>query len=170
MGIFSLVELQPCEIYSWHLTGHDGVSFFFDVKNGEDGLRLVVTRSYPSGRRDRITVPQADVGAFVRELLEAVSAMAGTSEPTPQHPPSRMEAIKSFHSNAYSAWIPEEDAKLLIERAKGHGIAHLAREHKRQPSAIKSRLKKLGDPGSQLPAVRPPLRVNSLPNEREKAT
>lgn len=117
-------------------------TIFLDVNEGEDGKRLVITQSYPSGQRAKITLREGEVGAFVSELLEAVSEMTGQAPPK-QHPPEKVEAIRQAHPNAYTKWSKEEDVKLLVGRKSGLGIAHLARELKRQPSAVSERLREL---------------------------
>ena len=101
--------------------------FFFDVNEGKEGLRLVVTQSYPSGQRTRISIKKGDVSAVLSELLKAVSSMAD-QEPPPQFSSDRLSEIRKKYPRAYLPWSKEEDAKLLAEHAKGHGAAHLARE------------------------------------------
>lgn len=128
----------PWDVYSSRVAGSRGVTYFLDIKEGAEGRRLVVTQSYPSGQRNRVTIPAGDTGAFVSELLKAVSQFAGPCEPPQQHSPHR-----SASERAYQPWTDEEDAKLLRERSEGHGIAHVARSLRREPSAISSRLRKL---------------------------
>lgn len=101
-------------------------------------------------------MPEAEVAAFVSELLKAVSAMAGPHETPRQHPPSHVARVRQTYPQAYQPWSPDEDERLMAERGRGHGIGHLARSFQRNPGAIISRLRKLGDPlGSQPSAVRP---------------
>lgn len=143
------------EVWSGSCRGGQGVTYFFDVKKGHEGLRLVVTQTFPSGLRRNVTVPQADAAAFVGELLKAVSAMAPQTGSPPQHPPSDVAKQRKDYPRAYAPWTAEEDAQLVLERAQGHGIAHLARTFQRHPGAISSRLKVLGDArASQPTAVR----------------
>jgi hypothetical protein len=101
----------------------------------------------------RLTREEALV--LARELLQAVSALEAS--PPRQHRPRRLEAIREKHGRAYVKWSPAEDSQLLVERAKGHGIAHLARSFGRTEGAISSRLQALGEAaGSQPTAARPP--------------
>jgi hypothetical protein len=148
------VGSEPWDVYSGRVNAAKGVAYFFDVKEGREGLRLVVSQTFQSGRRDRVTVAREAVGPFVRELLKAVSAMAGEAGPPSQHEPTEVNAQRKGAGNAYRPWTADEDAELLKGRAEGHGTAHLARALGRSPGAVGSRLAHLGDPGSQLPAVR----------------
>lgn len=127
-----------------------------DVLGREDGQVLRVSQTDPEGGQATLLVPEAEVSAFVSELLKAVSALAGPQEPPRQHPPTYVARVRLTHPQAYQPWSPAEDERLLAERARGHGIGHLARTFQRNPGAIISRLRKLGDPlGSQPSAVRP---------------
>lgn len=117
-------------------------TIFIDVNEGSDGKRLVITQSFPSGQRAKVTLREGEVGGFVSELLEAVSEMTDQAPPK-QHPPEKVSIIQQAHPNAYKGWSKEEDIKLLVGRKAGLGISHLARELKRQPSAVRERLNAL---------------------------
>lgn len=52
--------------------------------------------------------------------------------------------IRVIHPNAYRFWTPSDETRLKDEFAAGRKISELAREFGRQPSAIRSRLRKLG--------------------------
>jgi ATP-dependent DNA helicase RecQ len=56
----------------------------------------------------------------------------------------RMEQIKNEHSNAYEPWTSEADEIITILYRTGKSHAELSEILGRQPSAIKSRLRKLG--------------------------
>lgn len=55
-----------------------------------------------------------------------------------------IEAIRQIHPRAYEPWNKEEDEQLRQRYQQGATIANLVDEFLRQPSAIRSRLKKLG--------------------------
>jgi len=58
----------------------------------------------------------------------------------------RLEEIKEEFPNAYEPWSEEEEDKLKKLFSKNVPIQALAKIFKRQPSAIKSRLRKFEDP------------------------
>jgi hypothetical protein len=55
-----------------------------------------------------------------------------------------LETIHRRHPRAYERWTEDEDARLKIEYGKGLDIQLLSEMFQRQPSAIRSRLRKLG--------------------------
>jgi len=58
--------------------------------------------------------------------------------------PGPFSEIRKKHPRAYEKWTEEEDARLRAEFATGATKAELASLFQRRPSAITSRLKKLG--------------------------
>ena len=56
---------------------------------------------------------------------------------------NRMEEIKSKFPNAWSAWSPEEDQKLIEEFNSGLKVRKLSESHGRTRGGIRSRLRKL---------------------------
>ncbi len=57
---------------------------------------------------------------------------------------ARLQQIKQKHPRAYEKWTTEEDNELTTKARAGTDVLHLAWHFKRQPSAIRSRLAKLG--------------------------
>lgn len=57
---------------------------------------------------------------------------------------SAMEKAKERHARAYAPWSECEDAELKSMHAAGRSRQDLAAHFQRQPSAIQSRLQKLG--------------------------
>jgi hypothetical protein len=55
-----------------------------------------------------------------------------------------VEEIRCKYPKAYTKWTEEEESLLITEHAKGKSIDELAERFQRQPSAIRSRLGKLG--------------------------
>lgn len=52
--------------------------------------------------------------------------------------------IHRQYPRAYERWTDDEDARLKVEYGKGLGIQLLSEMFQRQPTAIRSRLRKLG--------------------------
>ena len=63
---------------------------------------------------------------------------------TPRWSAERLVEIRMKHPRAYEKWSPEEDGKLKSLFQAGVGTKQMARDLQRQPSAISSRLSKLG--------------------------
>jgi len=57
---------------------------------------------------------------------------------------SAMEKAKQEHPRAYAPWTEAEDAELRSMHASGRSKTQIAEHFQRQPSAIESRLRKLG--------------------------
>ena len=57
---------------------------------------------------------------------------------------ARLAGIKSKYPRAYEKWAAEEDSELRTMFTTGVNIAQLAVHFQRQPSAIRSRINKLG--------------------------
>jgi hypothetical protein len=78
-------------------------------------------------------------------LDERIDALSGTEEskvrPTEL---SAMERAKHKHPKAYAPWTSADDAELAAMHASGATKSELAVYFQRQPSAIRSRLSKLG--------------------------
>ncbi len=63
----------------------------------------------------------------------------------------RLAQIQDRYRRAYERWTPEEDLSLRQQHAEDRSVAELAEALQRQPSAIRSRLRRLGleSPGGQ---------------------
>lgn len=88
--------------------------------------------------RGELPLP-VDAGEDGREIREA-----GDSSSVPQ---KRMAEVRGRHPKAYDRWTPEDDRRLADLHEAGWDEADLASEFGRKPSAIRSRLRKLGWPG-----------------------
>ena len=123
-------------------------TYFFDVKKGPAGqVRLEITeskRKEDGFERHCVMVFEEDVSGFVGELMKAVSAIGEAHErgQRRQKPPSKVE-IKAVHPRAYEKWSEKEDDWLRRELDAGIDVAEIAKLHKRQQSAIKSRMKQM---------------------------
>jgi hypothetical protein len=81
-----------------------------------------------------------DIFQAAAEAIEAADQPRGTGKSYED----RMAEIRRAHPKAYLPWSAEEDARLSERFRSGASIKELAREFQRQPSAIRSRLPKLG--------------------------
>ena len=84
------------------------------------------------------------VAAAIDRLAEALG-----SRDAPQPSPAQGQAyqvaeVRREYPNAYLPWTAESDAALLAAYQGGHDVAALADTFGRQPSAIRSRLNRLG--------------------------
>lgn len=77
-----------------------------------------------------------DIFAAAEEALRA-----NESQSTYQQ---RLEAIKSKHPRAYEPWTADDDAGLAEMSRQNRPVTEMSARFKRQPSAIRSRLAKLG--------------------------
>ncbi|MFJ1747935.1 hypothetical protein ACIOJD_17055 [Streptomyces sp. NPDC088116] len=67
-----------------------------------------------------------------------------------------VEGVRQHHPKAYQRWSPEDDERLLDMRDTGSTVKELAERFGRQPSAIRSRIDKLGSEG-EVSGVTPPV-------------
>ena len=121
---------------------------FFDVKKGPAGqVRLEITESKRKDdgfERHCVMVFEEDVSRFVSELLKAVSAIGDVDgRGQRRRVPPRIAAIRAEHPRAYEKWNENEDDWLRRELDAGIAVAEIAKLHKRQQSAVKSRIKHL---------------------------
>lgn len=82
-------------------------------------------------------------GFNYRDIFEAAEEALRLNEPQSNYD-QRMAAIKAKYPRAYEKWSTQEDAELKSMSARGASHDELAKRFKRQPSAILSRLEKLG--------------------------
>ena|SRR5687768_13526841 len=82
-------------------------------------------------------------GFNYRDIFEAAEEALRLNEPQSDYD-QRMAAIKAKHPRAYEKWTMQEDAELKSMSARRASQDELAKHFKRQPSAILSRLEKLG--------------------------
>ena len=129
-------------------------TYFFDVKESRDGTRylcITETRSTDSEHEHhRVMVFQEHMEAFHEAYLKAAERF--DLKPKAY----RVDKIREEHAHAYKKWTREEDKQLADKYNQGIEIKELANMFQRQPSAIRSRLSKLG--------------LIPLHSEKEKAT
>ena len=118
-------------------------TIFVDLKQNPDGSRFVslseVKRDEPDVR-SRILIDEAYVAELARALA-AVVTMVGDETKAKSY---SVEQERQTHPNAYQPWSSEEDERLKAAWTRTCSIEQLAKNHGRAPSAIRSRLEKLG--------------------------
>ena len=120
-------------------------TYFFDVKESADGVKyLVISESRQVGvesyEHNRVMVFQEHLVAFNEGFNKAVKFMIGEDNSKTYD----VEQIRREYPKAYAKWTEEEDTRLRNEHAQGRTVNELARSFQRKPSAIRSRLRKLG--------------------------
>jgi|GEM_PF-612720 len=84
----------------------------------------------------------------LRQLLgrqEKEQPSATTDPPPDDHTKAyNLDEIRRFYPNAYMSWTEDEDRRLAEAYQQGKKIGQLVDMFRRQPSAIRSRLRKLG--------------------------
>lgn len=84
-------------------------------------------------------------GMTYPDIFAAAEEAVGLLEnEAPSEHDERMAEIKQIHSRAYECWTDEEDEELAGMCRDRNTVAEIAEHLGRQPSAIRSRLKKLG--------------------------
>lgn len=98
-----------------------------------------------------------EVCSFPASVLSGVELTVGSDSVSRAY---SVDEVRKQYPNAYQRWTPEDDQLLLQLHASGSGVDELAGRFGRQPSAIRSRLAKLGVDGfaesaSESPATPP---------------
>ena len=119
-------------------------TYFFDIKLSQNGERyLVISESErvdTAYQHDRVMVFEEHLEAFRAGLEKAITFLEVPSQPKSYS----LEKIRQKYPRAYEKWSSEEDEQLKIKHSTGLGASELAKCFGRQPSAIRSRLTKLG--------------------------
>ncbi len=118
-------------------------TYFVDVQRAQNGVKYlkISETKHAEGKpheHNRVMVFEENIVDFIHAVTEAMPFMR------PDAPPGRLSKLREKHPRAYAKWTPEDDARLKAEFVKGTSRAELAAIFERQPSAIKSRLQKLG--------------------------
>lgn len=142
------------EIFSAKVTAGSR-TYFFDVKESAAGDRYMViseSRQQDGGfTHQRVMVFDEHMEKFSEAFDQALWTMARReSHAAPVHETPmtkhayRVEELRNQYPKAYEKWTSAEDEHLKREHQAGASIAALAALLQRQPSAIQSRLRKLG--------------------------
>jgi len=120
-------------------------TYFFDVKESRDGTKyLVISESRKGGKEEyehnRIMIFQEHIPVFAKGLKNALKFIRKSGKTKAYG----VEEIRQKYPKAYAKWTEDEDNFLRNEYLRGQTIDELASTFQRQPSAIRSRLRKLG--------------------------
>jgi len=120
-------------------------TYFFDVKESREGAKyLVISESRRGGKEDyehsRIMIFQEHIPVFAKGLKNALKFIRKSGKTKAYG----VEEIRQKYPKAYAKWIEGENNALRDKYLKGMRVDELARVFQRQPSAIRSRLRKLG--------------------------
>lgn len=118
--------------------------YFIDVKESRDGTKyLVISESKLVGGKwehNRIMIFEEHIPPFIKTLNRALKVM-GRSKETKAY---SVEEVRRAYPRAYTKWTREEEDALRDKYLNGNTIKELASIFQRKPSAIRSRLRKLG--------------------------
>ncbi len=117
-------------------------TYFFDVKEGKDRIKyLVISETRPgssSYEHSRVMVFEEHLESFVEGFRRALQFLGVKTKAY------KLDDVRQTYPKAYERWSPDEDEQLKVKYQAGVGIDELAGYFQRQPSAIRSRLAKLG--------------------------
>ncbi|MCY3886775.1 MAG: ATP-dependent DNA helicase [Chloroflexi bacterium] len=88
-------------------------------------------------------VPESRRLAVEPAVPRAESDQEPDRTPASRDTNKRLAAIRRQHPRAYKPWAPNEEARLLALQQRDESVETIARELQRQPSAIRSRLRRL---------------------------
>ncbi len=129
------------ELFSHKVTAGSR-TYFFDVKEAKGGTKyVVISESRQTGSsydHSRVMIFQEHLEAF-SEGFQKVLEFLGVKTKA-----YNLDEIRQKYPKAYERWTPDEDMQLRAKYQEGIGIDDLASYFERQPSAIRSRLAKLG--------------------------
>lgn len=117
----------------WHRGKHDRVSLAAHLRGA--AIKLLQGRELESENLALLLEAAASALLDQGEQHPGTSTSAGVE---------RLAQIKERHPRAYERWTPEEDASLRQQHTEGRSVAELAEVFQRQPSAIRSRVQRLG--------------------------
>jgi hypothetical protein len=113
----------------------------FEVETDSEGNPcLIVTQNWASGvdvSSHRIVITIDAFDDFHAAYLRAANHMNADTRAY------SVSDVRRDYPNAYKAWTPDDDRRLLDEHAAGHTTKELADMFGRQRGAIESRLAKL---------------------------
>lgn len=118
--------------------------YFIDVKQSRDGTKyLVISESKLANEKwehNRILIFQEHIPTVIEEINKALKFI-GVSIKTKAY---SIEEVRRAYPKAYAKWTRDEEDALRVKYLEGRSIEELASIFQRKPSAIYSRLRKLG--------------------------
>lgn len=118
--------------------------YVFDVKESKEGTRYLVIRELrktrDSNERYRVMIFQENLDTFCVGFQKALAFLGIENKPKA----NKFDAVRRKFPKAYQRWTTNDDETLRKKYAEGLSIAKLAEFFQRQPSAIESRLVRMG--------------------------
>lgn len=117
-------------------------TYFFDVKEAKDGTRYLVISESRQGSssydHSRVMVFEEHLEAFANGFQKTLQFLGVKTKAY------KVDNVRQTYPKAYERWSPDEDEQLKVKYQEGVSVSELATYFQRQPSAIRSRLAKLG--------------------------
>ena len=124
-------------------------TYFFDVKESEDGTRyFTISESRQSDGKyehNRIMVFGESFEAFGVAFNRMSDFLASLTKGKVYD----VKEVRCEYPQAYQPWTAEDDHKLSVKYRQGLTVPELSELFQRKPSAIQSRLRKIGVIASQ---------------------
>lgn len=127
-----------------------GTIYFDIVENGnEHFLKITQSKSLGNGefRREKIFITEQELQDFKEIIVKAMeywNPQPGTQSSPQKEETHTLEQKREQYGNAYLPWEEEADNLLKKWYSEGKTISELSEMFERKPSAIRSRLRKLG--------------------------
>lgn len=117
-------------------------TYFFDVKEAKDGTKyLVISESRQESshyNHSRVMVFEEHLEAFATGFQKTLQFLGVKIKAY------KVNDVRQMYPKAYERWSPDEDEQLKVKYQEGVSVSELTTYFQRQPSAIHSRLAKLG--------------------------
>lgn len=118
-------------------------AYCFDVKTSVDGTNyLVIKELRGDAKEGQVMIFKEHIQEFRKGLRKAVRFVR-KSRPKAYN----VKQLRRGYPKAYARWTEEEDKKLRKLYTQNKAVKELAGVFQRKPSAIRSRLKKMGKLG-----------------------
>lgn len=118
-------------------------TLYVDLKENADGskfLSISEVKRTACKARSRILIDEE----YVPELFRAICAVLEFLAPERRPKSYSVEQKRQMYPRAYEPWTEEEQQRLKEGFARGLSVEELAQQHGRGPTAIRSRLERLG--------------------------
>lgn len=122
-------------------------TYFFDTKEAKDGTKYLVISESRQGsssyEHSRVMVFEEHLEAFVEGFNKTLHFLDVETKAY------KVDDVRQTYPKAYERWSHDEDEQLKVKHQAGVSVSELAIYFQRQPSAIRSRLAKLGQLSAQ---------------------
>jgi hypothetical protein len=114
----------------------DGVVYQVRARGERDGPVQVQVQVRGGGEAGELVAPADHLAALGLAVVELARVFGGRTWTVAE--------ARQMHRSAYTHWTEEDEARLAAEFAAGRTVEELADLFGRKPSAIESRLRRLG--------------------------